>query len=236
MSGGVWREDVGRASAECWTDKPQQSVNYVEAHDNLTLYDKLRSSMPEASGAEIIAADKLAAAIVFLSQGVPFIQAGQEILRSKTAPDGSFVHDSYNSPDSVNSIKWNDVTLRRSVMEYYRGLIAVRKFFPQFRMRDAESIRKIRFETLEGGAGRCGFWRSAADSESGGSPAEVRKRKAHDGIRGSYHRRNSSAVHCRRRGERGSEGHHSCGVPVRRAYGLHIQNAGRGSSTCGSAL
>ena len=76
MSGGIWREDVGRASAECWTDKPQQSVNYVEAHDNLTLYDKLRSSMPEASGAEIIAADKLAAAIVFLSQGVPFIQAG----------------------------------------------------------------------------------------------------------------------------------------------------------------
>ena len=152
MSGGVWREDVGRASAECWTDKPQQSVNYVEAHDNLTLYDKLRSSMPEASGAEIIAADKLAAAIVFLSQGVPFIQAGQEILRSKTAPDGSFVHDSYNSPDSVNSIKWNDVTLRRGVMEYYRGLIAVRKFFPQFRMRDAESIRKIRFETLEDGA------------------------------------------------------------------------------------
>lgn len=152
MSGGIWREDVGRASAECWTDKPQQSVNYVEAHDNLTLYDKLRSSMPEASGAEIIAADKLAAAIVFLSQGVPFIQAGQEILRSKTAPDGSFVHDSYNSPDSVNSIKWNDVTLRRGVMEYYRGLIAVRKFFPQFRMRDAESIRKIRFETLEGGA------------------------------------------------------------------------------------
>lgn len=152
MSGGIWREDVGRASAECWTDKPQQSVNYVEAHDNLTLYDKLRSSMPEASGAEIIAADKLAAAIVFLSQGVPFIQAGQEILRSKTAPDGSFVHDSYNSPDSVNSIKWNDVTLRCGVMEYYRGLIAVRKFFPQFRMRDAESIRKIRFETLEGGA------------------------------------------------------------------------------------
>lgn len=152
ISGGIWREDVGRAQAECWADKPQQSVNYVEAHDNLTLYDKLRSSMPGASGADIIAADKLAAALVLLSQGVPFIQAGQELLRTKTALDGSFVHDSYNSPDSVNSIKWNDVTLRRGVMEYYRGLIAARKHFPQLRMRDAESIRKIRFETLEGGA------------------------------------------------------------------------------------
>lgn len=152
MSGGIWREDIGRAPAECWTDKPQQSINYVEAHDNLTLYDKLRSSMPGISVADIIAADKLAAALVFLSQGVPFIQAGQELLRSKTAADGSFVHDSYNSPDSVNSIKWNDVTLRRGVMEYYRGLIAARKHFPQLRMRDVESIRKIRFETLEGGA------------------------------------------------------------------------------------
>lgn len=152
MSGGIWREDIGRAPAECWTDKPQQSVNYVEAHDNLTLYDKLRSSMPGVPAADIIAADKLAAALVFLSQGVPFIQAGQELLRSKTAADGSFVHDSYNSSDSVNSIKWNDVTLRRGVMEYYRGLIAARKHFPQLRMRDAESIRKIRFETLEGGA------------------------------------------------------------------------------------
>lgn len=152
MSGGIWREDIGRAPAECWTDKPQQSVNYVEAHDNLTLYDKLRSSMPGVPAADIIAADKLAAALVFLSQGVPFIQAGQELLRSKTAADGSVVHDSYNSPDSVNSIKWNDVTLRRGVMEYYRGLIAARKHFPQLRMRDAESIRKIRFETLEGGA------------------------------------------------------------------------------------
>lgn len=152
ISGGIWREDVGRASEECRTDKPQQSINYVEAHDNLTLYDKLRISMPQASRENIIAADKLSAALVFLSQGVPFIQAGQEMLRSKTAPDGSFVHDSYNSPDSVNSIKWNDVTLHRSVMEYYRGLIAVRKRFPQLRMREADSIRKIRFETLEGGA------------------------------------------------------------------------------------
>ncbi len=152
ISGGIWREDVGRASGECWADKPQQSVNYVEAHDNLTLYDKLRSSMPGASESDIAAADKLAAALVFLSQGVPFIQAGQEILRSKTAADGSFVHDSYNSPDSVNSIKWNDITLRRGVMEYYRGLIAARKRFPQLRMRDAESIRRIRFETLDGGA------------------------------------------------------------------------------------
>ena len=95
----------------------------------------------------------LAAALVFLSEGIPFMQAGQEILRSKTAPDGGFVHDSYNSPDSVNSIKWNDVTIHRSVVEYYRGLIAIRKRFPEFRLRTAEDIRsQLKYEDLGGGA------------------------------------------------------------------------------------
>lgn len=153
ISAGVYREDVQRAQSCCWTDSPQQAVNYVEAHDNLTLYDKLRLSMPEASVEELVAVDKLAAALVFLSEGIPFMQAGQELLRSKPAPDGGFVHDSYNSPDSVNSIKWNDVTIHRSVMEYYRGLIAIRKRFPEFRLRTAAEIRGgVKFGDLGGGA------------------------------------------------------------------------------------
>lgn len=153
ISGGIYRDDVKRPNSECWTDTPQQTVNYVEAHDNLTLFDKLRLSMRGASEEEQIAADKLAAALVFLSQGIPFMQAGQEILRSKPASDGGYVHDSYNSPDSVNSIKWNDVTIHRSVMEYYRGLIAIRKRFPEFRLRTSgEIISSMKFEKLGGGA------------------------------------------------------------------------------------
>lgn len=153
MSAGVFRPDVERPQTHCWTDDPQQVVNYVEAHDNLTLYDKLRLSMSGSAMEEIIAADKLAAALVMFSQGIPFMQAGQEILRSKPAPGGGYVHDSYNSPDSVNSIKWDDVTRNYRIKEYYRGLIAVRKRFPQFRMRSAEDIRtKITYEELGGGA------------------------------------------------------------------------------------
>ena len=135
ISGGIYRSDVRREQSDCWTD------------------DKLRISMPAASVDEQISVDKLAAALVFLSEGIPFMQAGQEILRSKTAPDGGFVHDSYNSPDSVNSIKWNDVTIHRSVVEYYRGLIAIRKRFPEFRLRTAEDIRsQLKYEDLGGGA------------------------------------------------------------------------------------
>lgn len=141
ISGGIYRGDLPRPLSETWADRPQQTVNYVEAHDNLTLYDKLKCSMPEATEPEIIAADKMAAALVMLSQGIPFIQAGQELLRSKPSPDGGYVHDSYNSPDSVNGIKWDDVTIHRNVMEYYRGLIAIRRSFPEFRMRTAEEIR-----------------------------------------------------------------------------------------------
>ena len=153
ISAGVFRSDVERPESECWTDTPQQAVNYVEAHDNLTLFDKLRVSMPSASEEACIAADKLAAALVFLSQGIPFMQAGQELLRSKPAPDGGFVHDSYNSPDSVNGIKWNDVTIRRGVMEYYRGLIAIRKRFPEFCLRTSEEIRTlVKYEDIGSGA------------------------------------------------------------------------------------
>lgn len=147
VSAGIYRDDVDRSESVCWTDKPRQSVNYVEAHDNLTLYDKLKCSMGGKSEEMVIAADKMAAALIFLSQGIPFMQAGQEFLRSK-----GFVHDSYNSPDSVNSLKWNDVSLHRKVVDYYKGLIAIRKRFSCFRMRTAEEIKsRISYEESGGG-------------------------------------------------------------------------------------
>ena len=147
ISAGIYRDDVDRSADKCWTDKPQQSVNYAEAHDNLTLYDKLKFSMCGKPEELVIAADKMAAALIFLSQGIPFMQAGQEFLRSK-----GFVHDSYNSPDSVNSLKWNNVTLHKDIVDYYKGLIAIRKRFPCFRMRTSEEI-KSRISYEESGEG-----------------------------------------------------------------------------------
>ncbi len=107
-----------------WTDNSAQTVNYVECHDNLTLYDKLNISLNGADRERIIKADKMAAALIFLSRGIVFIQAGQEFLRTKNGIDNS-----YNSPDSVNSLKWDMVTENRDTVEYYRGLIAFRKRF-----------------------------------------------------------------------------------------------------------
>lgn len=145
MIGGVAHPDVHPAYP-LWTDSPAQAVNYVEAHDNYTLWDKLCLSCPEASDAKKIAMNKLAAAMVFLAQGIPFMQAGQEFLRSKPLLDG-YDENSYRSLDCVNSLKWNRKTEFSEVYAYYRGLIAIRKSCAFFRMRSGEEIRRrIRFE------------------------------------------------------------------------------------------
>jgi pullulanase len=119
-----------------WTAyDPGQSVNYVEAHDNLTLFDKLKASMPSAKPAAIIAADKMAASFLFLSQGLPFMQAGQEFMRSKNGDDNS-----YQSSDAVNSLKWSTQVANADVRNYYKGLIALRKAHPAFRMDTSAKI------------------------------------------------------------------------------------------------
>lgn len=150
LSGWVGHPQIANGSI---ADSPCQIVNYVEAHDNLTFFDKLQLSMKGATAWDIIAADKLGAALVFLSQGIPFIQAGQEFLRSKPLPGGGFDHNSYNSPDSVNGINWDSLTEHREPMEYYKGLIAIRKKFSEFRMQYAAEIRaRMSFADLENGA------------------------------------------------------------------------------------
>lgn len=101
-----------------------QSVNYVECHDNLTLFDKLSASLKDTDIERIAAADRMAAALVLLSRGITFIQAGQEFLRSKNGDANS-----YRSPDSVNCLKWDMVSENRETVEYYRGLIALHKRF-----------------------------------------------------------------------------------------------------------
>lgn len=107
-----------------WTRDPKQTLNYVECHDNLTLFDKLTASMDGADGSRIAAAGRMAAALTVFSRGIVFIHAGQEFLRTK---EGS--SNSYDLPDSVNSLKWDKVTENRAEVEYYRGLITLRKRF-----------------------------------------------------------------------------------------------------------
>ena len=141
MSGRIPHPQLPNLAKYSWTDSPCQTVNYVEAHDNLTLWDKLYYTNSTESVEKRIRMDKLAAAMVFLAQGIPFIQAGQEFLRSKPFPGGmAFDHNSYKSPDAINSIKWNRKSEYKNVCDYYKGLIALRKAHTAFRMYTKEQI------------------------------------------------------------------------------------------------
>lgn len=134
--------DLSDTKLKPWAITPFQVINYCEAHDNLTLWDKLYYSAKEFSQEDRVRMDKLSAAIVFLSQGVPFIQAGQEFLRSKPLDETGehFDENSYKSPDSVNSIKWNEKTKYRNVFDYYKGLIELRKKYNLFRLSTADEV------------------------------------------------------------------------------------------------
>lgn len=119
-----------------WAPKPSQTINYASCHDNHTLFDKLRISMPDASADELIRMHKLAQTIVLTSQGIPFLHAGTEMLRTK---DG--VENSFESPDEINQIDWNRKTQYKSLFDYYQGLIALRKNHTAFRMPTAAMIQ-----------------------------------------------------------------------------------------------
>lgn len=133
--------DSYEKSSGWWAGSPEQTVNYVSCHDNLTLWDKLATSNSQDSEEDRIKMNKLSSAIVFTSQGIPFLQAGEEMLRSKVQEDGTFSENSYNLPDSVNSIKWDNKGNTIDVYEYYKGLIALRKAHPAFRMTTTENIQ-----------------------------------------------------------------------------------------------
>ena len=125
-----------------WCKSPTQTINYASCHDNMTLFDRLTRSTPDATVEDRIKMNNLAAAIYMTSQGVPFFQAGEEMLRSKPLEDGSFDHNSYCSPDSVNSLKWDDLNdeAYQDVYNYYKGLIAFRQAHPALRMTTAEDV------------------------------------------------------------------------------------------------
>lgn len=125
-----------------WCKTPAQTINYASCHDNNTLWDRLQASRKDASKEDLIKMNNLTAAIYMLSQGTPFIHAGEEMLRTKVNEDGSFNHNSYNSSDEVNSIKWStleDATYM-DVVNYYKGLIAFRQAHGALRMTTAEDV------------------------------------------------------------------------------------------------
>lgn len=124
-------------STGAWAGSPSQSVNYISAHDNLTLFDKLSVTNPEASKDEKADMVKLGNAIVMTSQGIPFMHAGVEMLRTKEGD-----HNSYQSSDEVNQIDWQWKTDNLDVVEYHKGLIALRKAHPAFRMTTTEDVAK----------------------------------------------------------------------------------------------
>ena len=124
-----------------WANQPYQTINYASAHDNLTLWDKLQTTNPDASEEELLAMNKMSAALVLTSQGIPFFQAGEEIARTKVNADGSFNHNSYNAPDSVNKIDWTRKEEYSNLFEYYKGLITLRKSHKSFRMNTTSDIQ-----------------------------------------------------------------------------------------------
>lgn len=118
-------------------NEPLQSVNYVECHDNHTMWDKLKSCCPDEDITLLMKYHRLATCIVLLSQGIPFLHSGQEFFRTKNG-----IGNSYRSPDSINQLDWDRSWKYSDNVNYIKGIIQIRKTFPCFRLRTADEIRK----------------------------------------------------------------------------------------------
>lgn len=117
--------------------EPHQSVNYVECHDNHTLWDKL-SACFENEGEQVKRSyHRLATSLVLLSQGIPFLHSGQEFFRTKKG-----VGNSYRSPDSINQLDWDRKEQFTENVNYIKGFIAIRKAYSCFRLRSAAEIKR----------------------------------------------------------------------------------------------
>lgn len=139
----------GNNSKKPYARSPKQVINYVSCHDDFTLTDKLAKSLPDDDVKARQRAAKLAQTIVFTSQGTPFMFAGEEVFRDKKG-----VHNSYNSPDSINAIDWNLKHENADLFNYYKELIKLRKAHPAFRMTTAEDVAKnLVFDNVKGETG-----------------------------------------------------------------------------------
>ncbi|HKM94065.1 MAG TPA: type I pullulanase [Prolixibacteraceae bacterium] len=120
-----------------WAISPQQSVNYISCHDNYTLYDKLKLSHPNAKLQELSRMVCLAGSVLLTSQGIPFLHAGVEMMRTKKGHGNT-----YNMGDEYNLIDWSRKAMFSYVTNYFKKLIEIRKKHPAFRMQNTEQIQK----------------------------------------------------------------------------------------------
>lgn len=138
---GVKIDDIKngiRGSIHTFAHSPLEVINYAECHDNHTLWDRLfllTENSKTVSKDDLVRIDKLIAATLFTAQGIPFIQLGQEFLRSK-----NLVENSYSSPDSINRVDWRLKAENLDVFKYYQGLITLRKAHPAFRLSNRHEI------------------------------------------------------------------------------------------------
>ena len=138
-------------SKKPWAMEPTQMISYVSCHDDMCLVDRLKASIPKLSEKELIRLDLLAQTAVFTSQGVPFMLSGEELLRTKQG-----VHNSFESPDSINHLDWTNKVKFPKVFEYYKNLIALRQHHPAFRLGSADLVRK-HLEFIDAPAGIVAF-------------------------------------------------------------------------------
>ncbi|MBO4315669.1 MAG: type I pullulanase [Prevotella sp.] len=124
-------------SKEPWANEPTQQISYVSCHDDMCLVDRLKTEIPNITMEELIRLDLLAQTAVFTSQGVPFMLSGEEMLRDKKG-----VHNSFESPDAINHLDWDNLKRYPQVFQYYKDLIQLRKSHPAFRLGKAELVRK----------------------------------------------------------------------------------------------
>jgi pullulanase len=130
-----------------YANEPGSTITYAECHDNHTLWDRLALSAATATEAERTEMHKLALSIVLTSQGISFLHAGTEFLRSKKG-----IENSYNQPDSINAIDWHLKTKNKAVFTYVQQLIKMRKTHPAFTMHTAAQIKNniVFYETPPG--------------------------------------------------------------------------------------
>lgn len=125
-------------SKAAWAAEPTQMISYVSCHDDMCLADRIAFTLPKgASIEERTRLHKLALTVVLTSQGIPFIYNGDEIMRDKKG-----VHNSFSSPDSINTIPWNNKAKFMTTFAYLKELIALRKAHSAFRMGEADKVRQ----------------------------------------------------------------------------------------------
>lgn len=135
LAGGINYHD--NEFGEGWSGEPMQHVSYITCHDNYCLRDRIEVSAPDETEETRLRMNKLAQTAVLVSQGMTFIYGGEELYRTKRGIDNS-----YQSPDSINTIPWENKLQYNDLYEYYRQMIQIRREHRGFRLGSAELVNK----------------------------------------------------------------------------------------------